>query len=145
MLTSAQTNKSLKLKVNIQLFSYLVSVQSSGVQSSKLVFFAEILTLNLQTLNFEQIIVKEMPNIYSEIVSDAIDNINSMKPIVSGDTINAEFKYHTAHPFVNFARMFFSANELPEIEEKTFSALKRIRLTKWEQKFLRKPEYNTPL
>ena len=87
----------------------------------------------------------KLVNIYADIVSDAIDNINSMKPIVSGDTINAEFKYHTAHPFVNFARMFFSANELPEIEEKTFSALKRIRLTKWEQKFLRKSEYDKEL
>ena len=87
----------------------------------------------------------KLANIYADIVSDAIENINAMKPIVSGDTINAEFKHKTAHPFKNFSKMFFSANELPVIEEKTFSALKRIMLTKWEQKFLKKEEYEKEL
>ena len=87
----------------------------------------------------------KLANIYADIASDAIDNINAMKPIVSGDTINGEFKHKTAHPFKNFAKMFFSANELPTIEEKTFSALKRIMLTKWEQKFLKKEEYDKEL
>lgn len=87
----------------------------------------------------------KLANVYADIASDTIDNINEMKPLVSGDTINAEFKHKTAHPFRNFAKMFFSANELPVIEEKTFSVLKRIMLTKWEQRFFEKQEYEKEL
>jgi|APSaa5957512535_1039671.scaffolds.fasta_scaffold08917_4 P4 family phage/plasmid primase-like protien len=82
-------------------------------------------------------------NIFPDIGSDALDNLNPIKPLISGDPIDAEYKYQNMHTFVNCAKMFFSANELPEIKEKTFADFKRIRVIKWTQKFLKSIEYVT--
>lgn len=80
-------------------------------------------------------------NIFPDIGSDALDNLNPIKPLISGDPIDAEYKYQNPHTFVNRAKMFFSANELPEIKEKTFADFKRIRVIKWTQRFLKPIEY----
>ena len=82
-------------------------------------------------------------NIFPDIGSNALDNLNPIKPLISGDPIDAEIKYQNLHTFVNCAKMFFSANELPEIKEKTFADFKRIRVIEWTQQFLKQIEYAT--
>ena len=82
-------------------------------------------------------------NTFPDIESDALDNFGVLKALVSGDAIDAEFKYQNPYTFVNHAKLFFSANELPEIKEKTFATFKRIRLTKWTQNFVKPAEYET--
>lgn len=82
-------------------------------------------------------------NTFPDIESDALDNFGVLKALVSGDAIDAEFKYQNPYTFVNYAKLFFSANELPEIKEKTFATFKRIRLTKWMQSFVKPAEYET--
>lgn len=82
-------------------------------------------------------------NTFPDIESDALDNFGVLKALVSGDAIDAEFKYQNPYTFVNHAKLFFSANELPEIKEKTFATFKRIRLTKWTQNFIKPAEYET--
>lgn len=82
-------------------------------------------------------------NTFPDIESDALENFGVLKALVSGDAIDAEFKYQNPYTFVNYAKLFFSANELPEIREKTFATFKRIRLTKWTQSFIKPQEYET--
>lgn len=84
-------------------------------------------------------------NTFPDIESDALANFGTLKALVSGDAIDAEFKYQNPYTFVNYAKLFFSANELPEIKEKTFATFKRIRLTKWNQSFVKPQEYETRL
>lgn len=84
----------------------------------------------------------KMINTFPDIESDALDNFGVLKALVSGDAIDAEFKYQNPYTFVNRAKLFFSGNELPEIKEKTFATFKRIRLTKWTQNFLKAQDYN---
>ena len=83
----------------------------------------------------------KLVNIFPDIGSDALDNLNPIKPLISGDPIDAEYKYQNLHTFVNCAKMFFSANELPELKEKTFADFKRIRVIEWTQQFLKQTEY----
>ena len=80
-------------------------------------------------------------NTFPDIESDALDNFGILKALVSGDAIDAEFKYQNPYTFVCHAKLFFSANELPEIKEKTFATTKRIRLTKWNQEFVKGSSY----
>ena len=84
----------------------------------------------------------KMVNTFPDIESDALDNFGMLKALVSGDPIDAEFKYENPYTFINRAKLFFSANELPEIREKTFATFKRIRLTKWTQEFAKPEVYN---
>lgn len=80
-------------------------------------------------------------NTFPDIESDALDNFGILKALVSGDAVDAEFKYQNPYTFVCHAKLFFSANELPEIKEKTFATFKRIRLTKWSQSFVKVPVF----
>jgi len=80
-------------------------------------------------------------NTFPDIESDALDNFGILKALVSGDAIDAENKYQNPYTFVCHAKLFFSANELPEIKEKTFATFKRIRLTKWNQNFVKVPVF----
>lgn len=80
-------------------------------------------------------------NTFPDIESDALENFGVLKALVSGDAIDAEFKYQNPYTFVNYAKLFFSANELPEIKEKTFATFKRIRITKWTQSFVKMNKY----
>lgn len=82
-----------------------------------------------------------MINTFPDIESDALENFGILKALVSGDAIDAEFKYQNPHTFICHAKLFFSANELPEIKEKTFATFKRIRLTKWMQQFLKPADW----
>ncbi|MEC4849112.1 MAG: phage/plasmid primase, P4 family [Nitrosarchaeum sp.] len=106
---------------------------------------------NISTVSFHDLVTNrfakarlegKLLNIFPDIGSDALDNLNPIKPIISGDPIDAEYKYQNPHTFVNRAKMFFSANELPEIKEKTFADFKRIRVIKWIQRFLKPNEYS---
>lgn len=105
---------------------------------------------NISTVSFHDLVTNrfakarlegKLLNIFPDIGSDALDNLNPIKPLISGDAIDAEYKYQNPHTFVNRAKMFFSANELPEIKEKTFADFKRIRVIKWTQRFLKLSEY----
>ncbi len=87
----------------------------------------------------------KMLNTFPDIESDAMENLGILKALISGDAIDAQKKHENSHTFENRAKLFFSANELPEIKEKTFANFKRIRLTKWSQKFLKPVLYKKEL
>lgn len=80
-------------------------------------------------------------NTFPDIESDALENFGLLKAIVSGDAIDAERKYENPYTFKPYAKLMFSANELPDIRERTFATFKRIRLTKWSQQFLKPQEF----
>ena len=82
-------------------------------------------------------------NYFPDIESDALENFGILKAIVSGDSIDAEYKYENPHTFTPFCKHFFSANELPQIKDKkSFATYKRIRITKCNSRFLKKEDYH---
>lgn len=82
-------------------------------------------------------------NTFPDIESDSLENLGILKALVSGDAIDAEYKYQNPHTFSNYAKLFFSANELPPIQDKTHAIFKRIRLTQWTQTFKKDLDYQS--
>ncbi|MFT8316960.1 MAG: phage/plasmid primase, P4 family [Sporolactobacillus sp.] len=57
-------------------------------------------------------------NIFADIPKTPIKEASNFKTIVTGDSINAEFKNINAFDFKPFAKLIFSANEIPPTNEK---------------------------
>lgn len=56
-------------------------------------------------------------NIFPDLPSSSLHEDSTFKCLVSGDTINGEYKYKNAFSFKNTARLMFSANNLPELKK----------------------------
>ena len=81
-------------------------------------------------------------NFFPDIESNALDNFGILKAIVSGDSIDIEYKHGNSFTFTSSCKHFFSANELPPIKDKkSYATYKRIRITKCTSRFLKKDEY----
>lgn len=82
-------------------------------------------------------------NTFPDVESGELDEFAILKPIISGDDIMARDIYQKYRRLQIYAKMFFSANELPIIAEsrQTKSVFKRIRLTEWTQTFLKPDDY----
>ena len=78
-------------------------------------------------------------NTYSEISNDEITHPGILKALISGDPVSVEKKGRDAFTLNNYARFFFSANDLPEINNFKFAELRRFIVTKWNQKFVDDP------
>ena len=74
-------------------------------------------------------------NIYSDIESNELTKLGVLKALVSGDPVNAEKKGKNPFSLRNFAKFFYSANQLPEIGEDTDAVFRRFMITEWTQKF----------
>lgn len=78
-------------------------------------------------------------NTYAEVSNQELKQLGIVKALVSGDPVDVEKKGKDAFTMENFARMFFSANELPEIENFKHAELRRFLLTKWNMQFKANP------
>ena len=82
----------------------------------------------------------KLVNIHSDISSKELDNLGIFKQLVSADPIPVEKKNKDPFDMINFAKMFFSANEMPDIKDNSDGTFRRIIVTKWENQFV--PEVN---
>ncbi len=78
-------------------------------------------------------------NTYAEISNQELKQLGVVKALVSGDPIDVEKKGKEAFTMENFARMFYAANELPEIENFKHAELRRFLVTKWSEQFKADP------
>jgi len=78
----------------------------------------------------------KLVNIHSDISSNELNNLGIFKQLVSADPIPAEKKNKDHFELINFAKMFFSANEMPHINDNSDGAYRRIYVTKWENQFV---------
>jgi len=74
-------------------------------------------------------------NIYADIKSSEIKYAGIIKMLISGDRIFAEEKGKTGFEFENSAKFFFSANQLPEIQDDSDANFRRWSITEWSQQF----------
>ncbi len=67
----------------------------------------------------------KLTNIYPDLPSKALEQTDTFKAIVTGDSIKAERKFQ--HPFniKPIARLLFSANELPRSNDSTYAFFRR--------------------
>ncbi|MDQ3903647.1 MAG: DUF5906 domain-containing protein [Thermoproteota archaeon] len=61
----------------------------------------------------------KLANIDADMSKEALKNTGVLKKLTGGDYIPAEKKYHSPFKFVNYAKLIFSANQIPITPDET--------------------------
>lgn len=77
----------------------------------------------------------KLANISSDIPYVSIENTNTLKELTGGDYTNCERKFKEPFPFKNYAKLIFSSNELPSVNDKSYAFFRRIYIIKFENIF----------
>jgi putative DNA primase/helicase len=67
----------------------------------------------------------KLANLCADLPHKAIASSGRFKMLTGGDTISAEFKHKPAFNFMNYAKMIFSANAIPQVSEDTLAFFRR--------------------
>ncbi|NWG36007.1 MAG: hypothetical protein HXY31_00135 [Nitrososphaera sp.] len=68
---------------------------------------------------------KKMINVFADLKTDKISDTGHFKTLVTGDRIRAQRKHQQHFSFVNTAKLIFSANRIPETDDKSYSYFRR--------------------
>ena len=71
-------------------------------------------------------------NICADIPLTALSEVDMIKKLTGEDTISADRKFKSAYTFRSYARLFFSANDIPYIAEKTNAFYRRMLILKMD-------------
>lgn len=74
-------------------------------------------------------------NIFADISDHELTRVGILKAIISGDPIDVEKKGKDPFKMKNFAKLFYSCNQLPEINEDSDAVFRRFIITEWNQQF----------
>jgi len=77
----------------------------------------------------------KLANIYADIPSTRLYSTGLFKMLTGGDRLSGERKFRDPVPFRNRAKLIFSANELPHVEDRTWAFWKRWILIEFPYKF----------
>ena len=69
--------------------------------------------------------------IFPDIASEEIKLTGRIKALIAGDRISVEKKGKQGHPIEPFAKLFFSANQLPVVADDSDAWFRRWRITYW--------------
>lgn len=85
----------------------------------------------------------KLANIGDDIGDDFIPNPAVFKKLVSGDRLNAERKGQDPFDFNNYAKMLFSANNIPRIKDKSGAVINRLVIIPFNASFtVNDPDYD---
>ncbi|MGG3840783.1 phage/plasmid primase, P4 family [Paenibacillus thiaminolyticus] len=82
----------------------------------------------------------KLANLGDDISSQYIDDNAVFKKLVTGETVNAERKGKDPFDFNNYAKMIFSANQLPRINDTTDGLMRRLIIIPFNAKFSSKDD-----
>jgi len=68
---------------------------------------------------------KKFANICADLSKTTLRSSGKFKMLTGGDLIDAQKKYHNRFRFPNYAKLWFSANEIPETKDRTNAFFKR--------------------
>lgn len=77
----------------------------------------------------------KLANTFADIPAKSLDKSSVFKTVVSGDRTSAEFKGRDSFDFRPYARLMFSANELPRSADLTEGFFRRWLIIPFNQKF----------
>jgi putative DNA primase/helicase len=77
----------------------------------------------------------KLVNTFADLKSDKLENTGPFKMIVSGDMIRAEKKHCQPFTFANYAKLWFSCNEIPESDDTGYAYFKRWIILHFEHAF----------
>jgi P4 family phage/plasmid primase-like protien len=84
----------------------------------------------------------KMVNTCGDISADKLSRSGIFKMLVSGDSIRAQRKYGQPFNFRNYSKLIFSANQIPDTEDRTFAFYKRWILLNFEKVFRENKDTN---
>lgn len=85
----------------------------------------------------------KLANLGDDIADDFIADPSLFKKVVTGERINAEKKGIDPFEFNNYAKMFFSANNVPRIKDRTGAVQRRLVIIPFDAHFSKKdPDYS---
>lgn len=77
----------------------------------------------------------KLANVFADLPSNPLRYTSVFKALTGGDKVRAETKFGKTFYFVNGAKLVFSANELPEVNDRTRAFWRRWQLIRFEQDF----------
>lgn len=85
----------------------------------------------------------KLANLGDDIADDFIADPSTFKKLVTGDRINAERKGADPFEFNNYAKLFFSANNIPRIKDRTGAVQRRLVIIPFDAHFSKDdPDYS---
>jgi P4 family phage/plasmid primase-like protien len=77
----------------------------------------------------------KLANTFADLKSLKLSETGNFKMLVSGDSITAERKFEHPFSFRNYSKLIFSANEIPESDDKTDAFYRRWIIFHFDKKF----------
>lgn len=77
----------------------------------------------------------KLANIYADIPTREVKYTGRFKMLTGGDTVYGEKKFKDYFPFKNYAKLLFSANTFPEVNDSTYAFWRRWILLNFPNKF----------
>jgi putative DNA primase/helicase len=74
-----------------------------------------------------------LANISSDIPYTQLENLNTLKELTGNDVVNCERKYKDAFGFKNYAKLIFSGNELPQVNDKSYAFYRRVYIIQFNR------------
>jgi putative DNA primase/helicase len=87
----------------------------------------------------------KMVNTFADLKAEKLTTTGMFKTLVSGDTTRAQRKYGHPFSFRNYAKLIFSANKIPDSDDKTHAYYIRWLILPFEKVFERKETKDTRL
>jgi len=98
-----------------------------------------IVGLSLQKMESDRFsssrLLGKLANICPDLPSSHLAGTSMFKAVTGGDSINAEYKYRESFEFRPFARLVFSANQVPRSEDATHAFFRRWLVVPFDRTF----------
>ena len=101
--------------------------------------FESISSVSLQELEINRFakadLFGKLANLYADLPDAALRGVGTFKMLTGGDPIRGEKKFQNSFPFVNFAKLIFSCNVVPEVYEDTKAFFRRWVIIQFPNSF----------
>jgi putative DNA primase/helicase len=74
-------------------------------------------------------------NIYPDLPATLVKDTGTLKALTGGDAIYAERKFERGFTFINKAKLIFSANTVPRIDDESYAIWRRAIIIRFPNKF----------
>ncbi len=113
--------------VTIAIFKKLLGQENIAAES----------LMRLLTNNFASAkLFRKMANIDADLSNEALKNTGLLKKLTGDDDIPAEEKYKPAFHFKNYAKLIFSANQIPKTPDETDAFFARLIIINFPNQYL---------
>ena len=77
----------------------------------------------------------KLANLYADLSDSALKSVGTFKMLTGGDPLTAEYKFRNGFSFLNYAKLIFSANKVPEVFEDTNAFFRRWTIVSFPNSF----------